>query len=54
MSRVIEAPKTSHLLERLENAKAAVEGSGEYNAEVGAEIVAWLKALARSSFGAHH
>jgi pimeloyl-ACP methyl ester carboxylesterase len=54
MSRVIEAPKTSHLLERLETAKSAVEGSGEYNAEVGAEIVSWLRALARSSFGVHH
>jgi pimeloyl-ACP methyl ester carboxylesterase len=54
MSRVLEAPKTSHLLERLDDAKAALEGNGEYNAEVGAEIVAWLKALARSSPGAHH
>jgi hypothetical protein len=53
LSRVLEAPKTSHLLERLDSARAALDGSGEYNAEVGAEIVAWLKALARSSPGVH-
>jgi pimeloyl-ACP methyl ester carboxylesterase len=52
MSRALEVPKTSHLLERLDNPKAALEGSGEYNAEAGAEMVAWLKALARSSPGA--
>lgn len=53
MSRVVEVPRTSHLLERLESAKAALDGSGEYNADVGAEIVSWLKALSRSSPGAH-
>jgi pimeloyl-ACP methyl ester carboxylesterase len=51
MSRVVEVPRTSHLLERLESAKAALDGSGEYNADVGAEIVSWLKALSRSSPG---
>jgi pimeloyl-ACP methyl ester carboxylesterase len=51
MSRALEVPKTSHILERLDNAKAALDGSGEYNAEVGAEIIAWLKALARCAPG---
>jgi len=54
MSWVLEPPKTSYLLERLDNPRAALDGSGEYNAEAGAEIVAWLKALARSSPGVHH
>jgi pimeloyl-ACP methyl ester carboxylesterase len=54
MSRELEVPKTSHLLERLDNAKAALEGSGEYNAEVGAEIVGWLKTLARSEHRNRH
>ena len=48
MSRLLEVPKTNHLLERLESAQAALEGSGEYNAAAGAEIVTWLKALARA------
>ncbi|HYM43151.1 MAG TPA: alpha/beta hydrolase [Steroidobacteraceae bacterium] len=46
MSRELEAPRTTHLLERVDDAKEALEGSGAYNAEAGAEIVAWLKALA--------
>lgn len=48
-SRELEVPKTGHLLERLDNPRGALEGRGEYNAEAGAEILTWLRALARSS-----
>jgi pimeloyl-ACP methyl ester carboxylesterase len=40
---LIEAPRTNHVLETLADARAALDGSGPYNVEVGTRIVRWLR-----------
>jgi len=43
LATLVEAPKTSHVLEVLPDERAAFQGSGPYNAEIGALIVRWLR-----------
>jgi pimeloyl-ACP methyl ester carboxylesterase len=43
LATLVEAPKTSHVLEVLSDERAAFEGSGPYNADVTALIVRWLR-----------
>jgi pimeloyl-ACP methyl ester carboxylesterase len=40
---LIEAPHTNHVLEVLADPRAALDGSGAYNAEAGTQIVRWVK-----------
>lgn len=48
LSTMVEAPKTNHVLETLPDARAAFEGNGPYNTEIGEQIVRWLREHAGS------
>jgi len=39
----VEAARTNHVLEVLPDARAALDGSGPYNAELGGRIVRWVR-----------
>jgi pimeloyl-ACP methyl ester carboxylesterase len=43
LATLIFAPKTSHTFEVLPDMRASYDGSGPYNADVGARVVRWLR-----------
>jgi pimeloyl-ACP methyl ester carboxylesterase len=43
LATLVDAPKTSHVLEVLPDERAMLEGSGPYNAEITALMVRWLR-----------
>jgi pimeloyl-ACP methyl ester carboxylesterase len=43
LATLVDAPKTNHVLEVLQDEHAMLEGSGPYNAEVTALMVRWLR-----------